>query len=640
VGTSSAVAKVKNLLVGLPPTDAEVAAVQKDPATLQTLVRQWMTLPQYSSKMLSFFVNAFQQDQFQIADLTFQFRGAIPFNTATDGPRMMQDLQESFARTAMEIVARGEPFTSTLTTRRFMMTPALMAVYAVLDRVQVDDHYNAIDLFQRDSPTRVTLESSRPIPIERSIDPGNPDFMTFYEPAMAMAMAPGCPQGILTYPSPAPMSVLIDELFNHHPSVNGAAGDCFPPSVKTFATTFTPADFTTWKMVSIRPPASGEQTARFFDLPLLRSTHELVLNVPRISFFSTPAFNARWQTNDSNQARVLLNQTLIVALGKPIDTTNRTQPKTPWRHVDKNLQNPTVCHECHVALDPMRQFFRQTYSLYGSRQDDSVEASTPGEFVFHDVEAHGSGVGDLAALLANHPLFATAWTQRLCTYAASQTCDESDPEFLRLVELFKTSHYDWRALVEAVFSSPLVSGLQKTKTTEQEGQSFPVVRQEHLCAMLSNRLGIPDVCGLDPNQPVFSKRVRTLAASWPSGQYSRGSASPALPVAPSVLTRGGMESLCVELSHRLVDTERRSFPFRFLFADGKPSPFSSSDSDAAIHALVTNLMGLTSDRAAGPTSILQEHFAAARQSGSSATDALKSTFVLACLSPYVAGMGQ
>jgi hypothetical protein len=590
--------------------------------------------------MLSFFVNAFQQDQFQITDLTFQFRGAIPFDSSTDGPRMMQNMQESFARTAMELVAEGQPFTSTMTTRRFMMTPALMAVYGVLDQVQVDDHYNATDLFQRDSPTQVTLESGRPISIEQSTNPGSPDFMTFYEPAVATSRAPGCPQGTLVYPSPAPMSVLIDELFNHHPSVNGAAGDCFPPSVTTFATTFTPADFTTWKMVSIRQPEDGEHTARFYDIPLMRSAHELVLKVPRISFFSTPAFNGRWQTNDSNQARVLINQTLIVALGKPIDTTNKTQPKTPWKHIDKNLQNPTVCHECHVALDPMRQFFRQTYTLYGSRQDDSSEAGTPGEFAFQNVLAHGSGVSDLATLLANHPLFATAWTQRLCTYGASEPCDETDPEFLRLVELFKSTHYNWKMLVEAVFSSPLVSGLQKTRTAEVEGQAFPVIRQEHLCAMLSNRLGIPDVCGLDPNQPVFSRIVRTLAASWPSGQYSRGSATPALPVAPSLLTRGGMESLCADLSHRLVDTDQRSFPFKFLFADGKPSPFSSSDSNAAIQSMVTKLMGLTSDRAAGPASILQEHFAAARESGASATDALKSTFVLACLSPYVAGMGQ
>src|ERR1051325_10687340 len=49
------VAKVKNILVGLPPTDAEVAAVVADPAALGGLVDQWMQLPEYQQKMLVFF---------------------------------------------------------------------------------------------------------------------------------------------------------------------------------------------------------------------------------------------------------------------------------------------------------------------------------------------------------------------------------------------------------------------------------------------------------------------------------------------------------------------------------------------------------------------------------------------------------
>ena len=43
----SYVAKVKNLLLGLPPTDDEVQAVQADPAALKTLISTLMQLPQY-----------------------------------------------------------------------------------------------------------------------------------------------------------------------------------------------------------------------------------------------------------------------------------------------------------------------------------------------------------------------------------------------------------------------------------------------------------------------------------------------------------------------------------------------------------------------------------------------------------------
>ena len=39
------VAKVKNLLVGLPPTDAEVQQVTADPTQLKVLIGQWQQLP-------------------------------------------------------------------------------------------------------------------------------------------------------------------------------------------------------------------------------------------------------------------------------------------------------------------------------------------------------------------------------------------------------------------------------------------------------------------------------------------------------------------------------------------------------------------------------------------------------------------
>jgi hypothetical protein len=45
------VAKVKNILVGLPPTEAEVAAVEADPAALSQLVDAWMQRPEYDQKM-------------------------------------------------------------------------------------------------------------------------------------------------------------------------------------------------------------------------------------------------------------------------------------------------------------------------------------------------------------------------------------------------------------------------------------------------------------------------------------------------------------------------------------------------------------------------------------------------------------
>jgi len=333
---------------------------------------------------------------------------------------------------------------------------------------------------------------------------------------------------------------------------------------------------------------------------------------------------------------VLLNQTLIVALGQPIDLTNATAPPSLAALNRTHAAPGTTCYACHQSLDPMRQFFRQSYTLYFSQQDDPTQTALNGQFAFHGVTAEGSRISDLATLLAAHPMFATAWVQKLCTYATSHVCDQKDPEFRRLVDVFRSSNYSWNALVQALFSSAVVTYLEETPNAVQ---TFPIARQAHLCATLSSRLGLSDVCGLDVNTPPLGggnardpgnwgtgQVVRTVAASWPSDQYSRGNQNAALATNPSLLMRGGLENLCDDLAQYLVDS-------------GADTRFQSSDSTAAIDTLVTRLMGLTSDRAAGPRAILQDHFAAALQSGASATEALQSTFVLACLSPYVAGVG-
>jgi hypothetical protein len=75
-------------------------------------------------------------------------------------------------------------------------------------------------------------------------------------------------------------------------------------------------------MVTLRQPKLGEATTAFYDLGKLRNATELVLSTPRVGFFTTPAFFANWPTNTSNQARVTMNQTLIVALGAAVDGTD------------------------------------------------------------------------------------------------------------------------------------------------------------------------------------------------------------------------------------------------------------------------------------------------------------------------------
>lgn len=633
VSVSSALTKVKNLLVGLPATDAEVSAVTANPAALSGLVGQWMGMPQYDAKMLAFFENAFQQSEVNVADLAPQFSTNPPFERTQS--QFLEDLQQSFARTAMELIAEGQPFTSTMTTTRFMMTPALEGAYALLDTLPTDDNGNTVDLFAQNTPTAITLQSATMVPIEDAVDPTNPNYMNFSDPTLATSYDPDCPVGTVTYPSPATARDLQSFLFDLNPhsfyyAVPGGPTEyqCNPPPIPASDAYLQATDFTDWQMVTIRAPQSGESTTRFYDLPTLRSGADLVLNVPRVGFFSTLSFLGQWATNSSNLARVTLNQTMIVGLGEPIDQTNTTMPNSLAALDEDHAAPGTTCFACHMTLDPMRQFFRQAYTLTFSLQQDASETSLPGQFAFHGVSVTGTGIFSLATQLAAHPMFAGAWVQKLCTYANSAPCDESDPEFMRLVSVFTGSNFSWNALVQALFSSPIVTNLSETANADTNGETFPIARQAHLCATLSNRLGITDVCGLDVNTnvPGSLSTVQTIAASWPSDEYSRGNPTPVLANSPSLFMRAGLENICSTLAVYLVDNH-------------KTGQFSSTSPGIAMQSFVTNLMGLDSDRSAAAFTILQDHYSAALAQGATATAALQSTFVLACLSPAVAGVG-
>ncbi|HEY2745474.1 MAG TPA: hypothetical protein VGL86_12650, partial [Polyangia bacterium] len=166
------VAKVKNILVGLPPTDDEIAQVSADPTALGGLIDGWMQLPEYQAKMLVFFELAFQQTQITAADFTDN----IPPNGLGFGgqiPALLQNIKESFARTALAIVSSGQPITNAFTTKQIMMTPALMELYAFLDTRYVDDNAAITDQFTKANPSlTITLEASAgPIAITDTLDP-------------------------------------------------------------------------------------------------------------------------------------------------------------------------------------------------------------------------------------------------------------------------------------------------------------------------------------------------------------------------------------------------------------------------------------------------------------------------------------
>jgi len=398
-------------------------------------------------------------------------------------------------------------------------------------------------------------------------------------------------------------------------------------------TQFQPTDSSDWTMVTVRPPAAGEATSAFYDLPALRSATELVLQIPRAGFFTTPAFFANWQTNTSNQMRVTMNQTFIIATGAQVDGTDTTVPSsTPG--LDSAHAAP-ACYVCHQLLDPSRSIFASTYSWNYGTQRDPTYADQPGLFVFEGVQAPVKTIDDLGNTLASHPLLAPGWAEKLCYYINSEACAPSDPDFLAIVELFQTSNYSWNQLVKAVVTSPITTHALATQTATTNGDVVSVLRRDHLCAAWNARLGFADYCGVDVSQPqVASPSALAIIGGLPSDGYARGSVAPVMANQPSLFYRGGAENVCESIAALVID-------------DAKPpagvKTWSSKSPDAAVADFVNIVTGLPStDPRAGPIQqILQSHFTAAMQTqGTTATAALESTFVMACMAPTAISMGM
>jgi hypothetical protein len=399
----------------------------------------------------------------------------------------------------------------------------------------------------------------------------------------------------------------------------------------------TAADFSDWTLVTIRAPKSGEAVSKFYDLPALRTATELVLSIPRVGFYSTPAFFANWPTNISNQMRVTLNQTLIVALGAQVDGSDRTTtPGNPPPGLDDVHSSDAACAVCHTTLDPLRSIFSATYSWNYHQQLDATWTAQKGIFSFQGVIQPVATMGDLGGVLAQHPLFAQAWVQKLCYYVNSVACLASDPELQRIVGVFQSSGYSWNALVAELLSSPLTTHAAPTDTAAAAGEVVAVSRRDHLCAALNNRLGLTDVCGLDAvTKKQQQATVPQIVSGLPSDGYGRGATAPILPNDPSLFYRAGTENICAAVAAAVIDVAAAKQVAGVKY-------WASSDPDGAIADFVGTIMGLcpSDPRAAPATALLHDHFTAAmQQQGATASNALKSTFVTACLAPSAVSIG-
>jgi hypothetical protein len=634
-------AKVKDVLTGLQLTEDELGQVTADAKNLRKLIDAWMGLPQFREKMFDFWKSAFQQTQLDPSDLDDQLRLNTVNVSRTDQTRMLRGVEESFTRTVQALVDEGRPFTETMTTTRFMLNVPLMVALSFMDSAPRDDlgrsvaagywivnKFGGPKVFKFTQVTNIDPVTMMPMPIpyEQTIDPMSPNFLKFTFAQPDPMRYPPCMDAVEVTGTRG-LERVFGAIFGSRDSCQGS-----PPAPSLF----TDEDWNTWKMVEIRQPRAGEERTLFWDLPGLRTGKELVLATPRVGFMTTLAFLSNWPTNPSNNYRVTTNQALIVALGRSFDDRATTVQVSETSVDSLHVQPNTACFACHQVLDPMRDFFKQSYSItYFQQLSTDRKNPVPVEGVFNvdGMVVRGNGVATFARAMADHPHFASAWTQKLCHYANASDCREDDPAFIAVAKAFQDSKFDWKTLVRELFSSPLVTYASKTKTSETDGVVIGIARRETWCTRLSNRLGIKDVCNVTGDTGIAkssANSARNLSLGIAGSSYSRADERPVMPHDPNLFFSSATEKLCMLLAGQLVVANTAT-----------TGRWKVSGKDPALDEFVKVVMGVpgTDERFPLLRGVLARHYDAAVAAKEQPIDALKSTFVLACSSPPAISLG-
>jgi len=585
VSVASYANKVKTLLTGGALTEAELAQVSADPSALKALITGYVAKPEFSTKMSAFLAGALQQRL--VGSLNTQLDGV----QGTWGASLIANLQESFTRTALEIVSAGRPFTEVVTTRRWAATTATLMALAYLDN------------------TATVLRSEKHQVLSAPLEgmPSAP-FSLSYSVANRAWLFPSIPTDCVVPAQTLPN--VLDMMLGAIHCGNGKTVNL----AKT-ATVLTAADFSDWRFVDIGSATAASPAPRFYDLELLRGLDQVSLKLPRVGFFTSPAFLANWDTNDDNQFRVTTSQAVITALGEIFSPADQTPTLGKDGLSEAHSAPGTTCYGCHQFLDPMRLYFGKALSTKYQIAEKPL-TGTP-SFAFDGYRKSGGDLFTFATTLTLHPHFADAWVQKLCFYANSQACDEKDPEFQRVSVAFVASKYDFKTLIRELFSSALVTGVTPTQTAEKQAYLVSITRSQHLCQLLDARLGTTGSCALAAS---FSNLI-------PDDEFSRGSATPVQPAVTSLFHFSAAEKLCDALSSKWVGTTATS-----LFNPLQPT--------VALDRLTQNLMGLppSHPRYASTRAALLHHLGQAN-TGSNITIAMRSTFTLACLSPDVMALG-
>ena len=338
---------------------------------------------------------------------------------------------------------------------------------------------------------------------------------------------------------------------------------------------FTADDVNDWTWVTIMPKASAADRRRSiqpYDLPTLRAATSLTLSLPRVGFYTTPAFLALWNTNDSNQHRVTANQTLLVALGQAFTSREhrhavhaRRASTAATRSTAANARLPPDARpDAPVLGQPVR--LQRSQRLPGAATATTPATRGPtgalvNEFAFGNVNATGSSINDLGGYLAQvtdgagmpalrHRGRAAALLLR--QLVAVQRERPGVPPHGRRVQETATS--TTRCSSKEFFTSPLVTGAAATSTSRQARSRQHRAPRPPVRGAVESAGASPTCARRRVALPTQAQTATArIAASVAADAFSRGAESPVTPSEPTMFYRAATEMLCENIATQVVD---------------------------------------------------------------------------------------
>jgi hypothetical protein len=642
-GRQAALYKAKTFLVGDAPSAAEYAAYAADQAALPGLIDTWMSQPEFKPRMQEMFSFMFQQSAgSDEIGLLFREQNTDIFEQrqGRGGVDLAGPMRRSWALTAWDIIDQGRSFTEVATTRTFYMNVPLMMAMAYIDATPRDDTNTYVPghSWLEDAFPTLTVSYTQQVNVSfnESVNPNSRNYgvFTISAPDGSAAGTSACEGLTSTFTGRS----AVEEVYKY---MMGAPfrTTCWSWN-GTKVNVFTEPGDLTLRPVTLRVAEAGEARTVFWDLDALRTSSELVLGTEYVGFFGTPGFLAQWTTNDANEHRVTANQTLIVALGRTFDPGNNNVAIDDLAADDLHAAPGTECYGCHVTLDPLRDFFRQSYTYWGTARVDGMgqneEIPEVAQFTIDgSAPVEGHGVGDLGSAIASSERFAAAWTEKMCGLVNAGLCEPSDPELSRIADVFSSSGYNFKTLLRELLSSSVVTYQEKTRTWEVHGAAVGAALQDDLCRRLERRTGIQDACALRGELAVLPgdrDRIAGYAGVVSQLGYARGVVAPDMPVAPTLFSTAGGERICEALAERFFGTK----------GGGMSAPlFEPSARDGAIEFFLSEVMGVWNDdpRAADLRDVLNAHWDAVIAAGESDDAAIQSTFAIACAAPQTTSVG-